>query len=148
MTINDECLDFRYPPKLRGISEIGKSVNFMIEEYKFGSIIIDGKIYQHDVEVRWTGEVFDWPRVESHIVDVEDIIDILEQNPETIVIGTGESGMAQVTERAKKEIEARGIELIVDKTEQATKTFNIRKDESIEEEGVQEKVIGLFHLTC
>ena len=120
----------------------------MIEEYKFGSINIDGKVYQHDIGINWAGQVFDWPRVESHIIDVEDIIDALEQGPETIVIGTGEQGMAQVTARAKKEIEARGIELIIDKTEQATKTFNIRKDESIEEECVQEKVIGFFHLTC
>lgn len=120
----------------------------MIDEYKFGSITIDGKIYQHDVEVRWTGEVLEWWREQSHIIDIEDIVEVLEQNPETIVIGTGESGLAQVTERARREINARGIELIVDKTEQATKTFNIRKDESFEEEGVQEKVIGLFHLTC
>jgi len=120
----------------------------MIEEYKFGSINIDGKVYQHDICINWAGEVFDWPRAESHIIDVEDIIDALEQSPETIIIGTGESGLAQVTERAKKEIVARGIELIIDKTEQATKTFNIRKEESLEEEGVQEKVIGLFHSTC
>lgn len=120
----------------------------MIEEYKFGSVVIDGKTYQHDVEVRWTGEVLDWWREQSHIIDVEDIIDALEQSPETIVIGTGEAGMAQITERAKKEIENRGIELVLDKTEQAAKTFNIRKEESLEEEGVQEKVIGLFHLTC
>ena len=120
----------------------------MIEEYKFGSINIDGKVYQHDIGINWAGEVFDWLRTKSHIIDAEDIIDALEQGPETIVIGTGESGMAQVTTRAKKEIEARGIELIIDKTEQATKTFNIRMEESVEEEGVQEKVVGLFHLTC
>ncbi len=120
----------------------------MIEEYKFGFIVIDGKTYQHDIGINWVGDIFEWPRAESHIIDIEDIVDALEQNPETIVIGTGESGMAQVTTRAKKEIEVRGIELIIDKTEQATKTFNIRKEESIEEEGVQEKVIGLFHLTC
>ncbi|MEK7503719.1 MAG: MTH938/NDUFAF3 family protein [Patescibacteria group bacterium] len=120
----------------------------MIEEYKFGSITINGKIYKHDIGINWEGEIFDWPRQESHIIDDEDIIDALEQRPETIVIGTGEQGMAQVTTRAKKEIESRGIELVVDKTEQATRTFNIRKDESFEEEGVQERVIGLFHLTC
>jgi len=120
----------------------------MIEEYRFGLVVIDGKTYQHDIEVRWTGEVLDWWREQSHIIDVEDIIDVLEQNPETIIIGTGESGMAHVTERARQEIEKRGIELVVDKTEQATKTFNIRKEESLEEEGVQEKVVGLFHLTC
>ena len=138
---------FPISPKIKG--DIGnQQINPMIEEYKFGSINIGGKIYRHDIGVNWKGEVFDWLRQESHIIDDEDIIDALEQGPETIVIGTGEAGMAQVTARAKKEIKVRGIELLIDKTEQATKTFNIRKDESFEEEGVQEKVIGLFHLTC
>ena len=45
----------------------------MIEEYKFGSITIDGKIYQQDIEVRWTDEILDWQRQESHIIDVEDV---------------------------------------------------------------------------
>ncbi|MFH1423859.1 MAG: MTH938/NDUFAF3 family protein [Candidatus Nealsonbacteria bacterium] len=120
----------------------------MIEEYKFGSITFDGKVYQHDIGISWAGEVFDWQRTESHVIDTEDIVDALEQGPETIVIGTGESGMAQVTTRAKKEIMDRGIELVIDKIEQATRTFNIRRDESFEEEGVQERVVGLFHLTC
>lgn len=120
----------------------------MIEEYKFGVIVIDGKTYHHDVEVRWTDEVLDWQRPESHLIDVEDMKRALEKDPETIVIGTGQSGIAQVTDKAKKEIEDRGIDLIIDKTEQAAKTFNIRKEESEEEKGKQEKVIGLFHLTC
>lgn len=120
----------------------------MIEEYHFGSIIIDGKTYNQDVEVRWTGEVLPWWRGESHVIDVEDVKRAVEQNPETIIIGTGESGVARVTEEAQKEIKSRGIELIIDLTEEATKTFNIIKEESKEEEGKQRKVIGLFHLTC
>ena len=120
----------------------------MIEEYKFGLIAIDGKVYNYDVEVRWTDEVLDWSREESHIIDVEDIQRALSQNPETIIIGVGETGMAEVTEEAKREITSRSIKLIIDRTEQAAKTFNIINDESLEEEGVQEKVIGLFHLTC
>lgn len=120
----------------------------MIDEYKFGSITISGKTYNHDVEVRWTGEVLPWWREESHVIDVDDVRGAIEQNPETIVIGTGESGVAKVTEEAKKEILSQGIKLIIDMTEQATRTFNIRKEESEEEEGKQEKVIGLFHLTC
>lgn len=120
----------------------------MIEEYRFGVITIDGKTYNHDVEVRWTGEVLKWWRGESHVIDVEDIERAIEQNPETIVIGTGESGIAEVTENCQKFIKEKGIELIIDKTEEATKTFNIIKEESKEEEGRQNKVIGLFHLTC
>jgi hypothetical protein len=116
----------------------------MIEEYHFGSITIDGKTYNHDVEVRWTGEVLDWWRKESHIVDLEDIKRALEEK----VIGTGESGIARVTERAQKEIEERGIKLIVDRTEEAVKTFNIINEESRPEKGKKTRVIGLFHLTC
>jgi len=77
------------------------------------------------VEVRWTGEVFDWLRKESHIVDLDDITRALEQNPEIIIIGTGESGIAKVFGRLKQEVESKGIQLIIDRTEQATKTFNI-----------------------
>ncbi len=120
----------------------------MIEEYKFGSIVIDGQTYHNDVEIRWTDEILDWSRDESHIIDVEDVKRALAENPQTIVIGTGETGSAQVTEEARREIKSRGIELIIDRTEQATKTFNIRKEESEEEEGEQERVIGLFYLTC
>lgn len=120
----------------------------VIEEYHFGSITIDGKTYNHDVEVRWTDEVLPWWRKESHVIDIEDVKRAVEQNPETIVIGTGESGVAKVTEAAQKFIIERGIKLIIDLTEPAIKTFNIRKEESGEEEGRQEKVIGLFHLTC
>lgn len=120
----------------------------MIERYSFGSITIAGRVFNHDIEVRWTGEVLKWWRGESHIIDVKDVKRAVEQNPETIIIGTGEAGLARVTEEAQKLIEEKGIRLIIDLTEQATKTFNIREEESKEEEGRQERVIGLFHLTC
>lgn len=120
----------------------------MVEKYKFGSITINGKTYNHDVEVRWSGEVLKWWRKESHIIAPEDVKRAISESPDVIIIGTGESGMAEVTEKTKKEIESKGINLIVDKTEEATKTFNIISEESREEEGEQRKVIGLFHLTC
>lgn len=131
----------------------------MIEEYHFGSITIDGKTYNHDVEVRWSGaakgelspyglEVLKWWRKEGHVIDIEDIRRILEQNPEVIIIGTGESGVAEVTEKAKDEIKFKGIELIIDLTGEAIKTFNVILEASEEEEGKKRKVIGLFHLTC
>lgn len=120
----------------------------MIEEYKFGSIIIDSKTLDYDVEVRWTDEVLKWWRKESHIIDIDDVKRAVEQNPDTIVIGTGETGVAKVTEEAKNFIKEKGIKLIIDFTEQATKTFNVVNEDSLEEEGEQDKVIGLFHLAC
>lgn len=114
---------------------------------------IDGKTYQHDVEVCWTGEVLKWWREKSHVFDVDSVKRAVEQNPDTIILGTGAYGIAKVTEEAQKFITEKfitekGIKLIIDRTEQATKTFNIICEEFEEEEGEQNKVIGLFHLTC
>lgn len=120
----------------------------MIEEYRFGQAIIDGKKYDNDIEVRWTDEVLPWEFRERHLIDVEEIKRAVGQNPETIIIGTGESGLAEVTKGAQNYIKESGIELIIDKTEEAIKTFNVMKEDSLEEENKQRKVIGLFHLTC
>ena len=117
----------------------------MIKEYKFGSITISGKTYEYDVEVRWNEEVLKWWRKESHVIDAEDVKRAAEQNPETIVIGTGESGVAKVTEEAKKFIKGKRIRLIIEQTGHAIKIFNIINEKS--QEG-QRKAIGLFHLTC
>ena len=120
----------------------------MIDEYRFGQLIIDGKIYNNDVEVRWNDEVLLWLRAESHKIRPKDVKRAVEADPEIIVIGTGEEAKAEVDEEAKREIRSKGIRLIIDATDDAAKTFNIIKEESLEEEGVQAKVIGLFHLTC
>lgn len=120
----------------------------MIEEYHFGSITINGKNYDHDVEVRWNGEVLEWWRKEGHVFDLEDVKRAVEQNPETIILGTGAYGICQVTKECQDFIKEKGIKLIIDNTEEAVKTFNIILKSSKGEEGKQEKVIGLFHLTC
>jgi hypothetical protein len=120
----------------------------MIEEYRFGFIRINGKNYDHDVEVRWTEEVLLWVFQERHKIDVREVKRAIDQKPDTIVIGTGESDLAKATPEAQEEIKNNGIKLIIDKTEDAVRTFNVLKEESEEEEGKQEKVIGLFHLTC
>jgi len=72
----------------------------------------------------------------------------VNQNPDIIVFGIGDSGMAKLTERAKDFLKERGIEFIVDNTGEAVKTFNVILEEAKEEEGKEKKVIGLFHLTC
>ncbi|MGB9743403.1 MAG: MTH938/NDUFAF3 family protein [Minisyncoccales bacterium] len=119
----------------------------MIEEYHFGSITINGQTYQHDVEVRWTGEVLEWRFRQRHLIDVEEVKRAVEEKPDTIIIGHGESGLAEVTPAAQEFIKQHGIELILDWTESAIKTFNLRL-EKVQEEGKKEKIIGLFHLTC
>lgn len=107
----------------------------MINEYHFGHITIDGKTYTHDVEVG--KQVIPWTRNAGHVIDVQDIQRAVNKNPDTIIIGTGESGIAKVTEQAKKEIENKNIHLIIAKTAEAVTIYNRSNN-----------AIGLFHLTC
>lgn len=112
----------------------------MIEEYRFGSIKIDGKSYDYDVQIGLDNEVKLWWRNESHQIEKRDIEEILSQNPEAIVIGTGEMGVARVSKKTQQEIKTKGIELIIEPTPEAIKSFNSLKN--------KKKVAGLFHLTC
>ncbi len=120
----------------------------MIEEYKFGSITIDGKTYHHDVEIRWTGEVLPWQRKISHLIEENDVLRAVGEKPETIMIGSGESGMARITDSVQRLIKEKGIKLIIDTTEEAVKTFNVIAEKSELENGVPARVIALLHLTC
>lgn len=105
--------------------------------------MIDNETYAKDVEVRYPdNDVLLWQKKESHVIDSEDVQRAIDQKPEIIIIGNGESGVAQIAEKAKKEIESSGIQLIIEKTGDAVKTFNA------EIQTKREKIIGLFHLTC
>lgn len=119
----------------------------MIEEYRSGTITIDGQSYKTDIETDWTGEIFGWDRKVANLIEADDVKLALIKQPETIIIGTGYDGAVEITDEAKALIVGNGVELIVDKTEDAVKTFNILKEDSLEEEGAQCRVVGLFSLT-
>ncbi len=113
----------------------------MIEEYKFGSITIDGKTYEHDVQLFPGCEVRLWWRKTSHEVTLDDIKGVIEQKPEIIAFGTGSPGMLEIPDDVKEKIKSQKIELIIEPTAKAIEKFN-----ELEKGG--KKVIGLFHLTC
>ena len=115
-------------------------VEGMIEEYNFGFMKINGQTYNHDVQIGLDNKVKLWWRSQSHEIWKRDIEEILGQGPEVIVIGTGEMGVAQITEEAHQEIISKKIKLIVEPTAEAVKSFNSLKGDR--------KVAGLFHLTC
>ena len=96
----------------------------MIEEYNFGFIKINGQAYNHDVQIGLDNEVKFWWRNQSHQIEKRDAEEVLSQNPEIIVIGTGELGVAKISEEARQATKAKGIELIIEPTPEAIKSFN------------------------
>ncbi len=118
----------------------------MIGSYEFGKITINGETYNHDVEVRWNGEVLEWWRDKGHVFAVDDLKRAIQQEPDAIVLGTGARGVAEVPKEARSFIEKKDIKLIIDKTKPAVESFDTLIEKGNEQ--APQKVVGLFHLTC
>jgi len=112
----------------------------MIDSYDFGRIIINGRRYTTDLIV-FPDRVKDgWWRKEGHSLRIEDLDEVVQDNPKVILIGTGYSGLMKVPAETKEYVESKGIELIAQRTTEACKTFN-RLVKS-------KKVVAALHLTC
>jgi hypothetical protein len=112
----------------------------MIEEYDFGRIIIDGKVYTQDVIIYPDRVEGGWWRREGHELSVADIGGILREKPEVLVVGTGNAGLMQVLDEVRTLLSSRGIKLIEKPTKEACKVFNELSEKT--------RVIAALHLTC
>lgn len=109
----------------------------MIEHYSFGRIVIDGTEYTSDVLI--VGEkVHSWWRKQGHRVAPEDLDAVVNESPETLVVGMGAYGAMKVPDKTKDFLRNRGIKLIAEKTGDAVTVFN----------KLTGKKAAAFHLTC
>lgn len=113
----------------------------MIESYGFGRIVIEGKEYTTDVII-FSDRVKDgWWRKEGHRLRIEDVEEVIKERPEVLIVGTGYWGLMRVPTETKRRIEERGIELIIQPTKQACKTYN-----KLIQSG--KDAVAAFHLAC
>jgi hypothetical protein len=114
----------------------------MIEQYTTAShMTVQRTKYYQDLKII-QGDVKDnWWRKEGHRLNAADISDILSAKPDVLVIGTGYAGNMRVPVSLRTAIEGQDIKVIVEKTSEATKTFNRLFTQG-------KDVAGAFHLTC
>ena len=111
----------------------------IINSVKFGSISIDSKTYNEDVKILPSGKVLKrWGPKGSHVICLEEFDEILKEKPTAIVIGIGQHEVAKLEPDAKKQIQTKGIKLIIESTPKAVASFN----------NLNRRKAGLFHLTC
>ena len=114
----------------------------MIESYKFGNIVVDGKSYTKDIIILPNKKVISpWWRNSGHIVKLSDLRNILSENPMHLVIGTGNSGQMKPAHGLIDTLEQQNINTTVLPTQQASKKYNSLCGESLH-------VAACFHLTC
>jgi hypothetical protein len=112
-----------------------------VEQYDFGRIVIEGKTYTSDIILGDEVLNSSWWRKEGHRVQIEDIKEILDYNPEVVVFGTGYHGIVRVNDDVLNLLRERGIEVELHRSSNAVKRFN-----ELVEAG--KKVVLAVHLTC
>ena len=113
----------------------------MITDFSFGKIVVNEKTDSDDIKVVRGRVIADWWRKRGHRVDVEDIADILESEPDTVVIGKGSPGLMKTSNHLRESLVTNNIVLIEKKTSKAIEVFN-----KLFQEG--RKVDAGFHITC
>ena len=115
----------------------------VINSTKFGSVTIDGKIYDEEDNyiVFWDGEIIGLHTAERHVFGKPELNIILKKNPDMVIVGTGDSGLLRVSEEVRNLCRRKGIKLIEMRSRGAIIKFN----EAFNQE---KKVVAFIHVTC
>ena len=116
-----------------------------IDHTQFGSITIEGTVFEHDIIVRLNGRVEKRKKKlskavygTSHIVSLDEARYIYEDGAERLVIGAGQQGLVKLSSEAAEYLQRVKCQVELLPTPEAIQAWN-------QAEGA---VIGLFHVTC
>jgi len=112
----------------------------IIDSYQFGLLVVNGKRYTSDVIIFPDRVRGDWWTKRGHQLCLDDIAEVLAENPEVLVVGTGDSGLVRVLPEVREGVDAQGIKLIVETTDKACNIYNQLCH--------SQKVVAALHLTC
>jgi len=116
-----------------------------IDKLSFGSIIIEGKKYSRDVLIFADGRVKKrkggFLMFGSHNIKKEEIEELAQGEPETIIAGTGTSGKASLAPEVEDWAREKNLNLIVQPSYEAVTRLNKLTEQ-------KKKVAALIHITC
>ncbi|MBN1348720.1 hypothetical protein JXJ21_04860 [candidate division KSB1 bacterium] len=116
-----------------------------IDKTGFGWIVIDGARYEYDVLIRPDGKIKKRKKAlskkvygTSHKVSKEEAKHIFKHAAEKLVVGTGQTGLLELSDDARKFFAKHHCGVELHPTPEAIDAWNRAGN----------TVIGLFHLTC
>ena len=116
-----------------------------IDETQFGSVTIDGKVFEHDVLIRLGGKVEKRKKKlskavygTSHTISLAEASHVHQKGAGRLLIGAGQHGRVRLSEEAAALFERRRCRVELLPTPEMISVWN-------RAEGA---VIGLVHVTC
>ena len=116
-----------------------------IDNTKFGSITIAGKLYDHDLIIRSNGRIEKRKKKmsksiygTSHMISLAEAQYVYEEGAELIIIGAGQNGMVKLSGEADDYFHQQNCAVKILPTSEAIRYWN----------GAKGAIVGLFHVTC
>ncbi len=116
-----------------------------IDSASFGSIIVDGKKYIHDIIISLDGRVSKRKKKlskqvfgTSHVISLLEAEYVYESGAERIIVGAGHNGMVILSTEAADFFRSNICSVVLLPTPEAAHAFNTSTG----------KMIALFHITC
>jgi hypothetical protein len=111
----------------------------VIQDYRFGRIVIDGEEQTRDVIVLPDRVVTNWWRGDGHKLVLNDLDDVLEELPRHLVVGTGAYGQLRPEPETLDQLRERGIVVEALPTAEAVRRYG---------ELDPLRTAAALHLTC
>lgn len=116
-----------------------------IDRTMFGSVTIEGEIFEYDVLIRLSGKVKKRKKKlskavygTSHTISLDEARHVYQKGAERLIVGSGQYGLVELSDEAADYLEEQGCRVDLLPMKGAIEAWN-------EAEGA---VIGLFHVTC
>lgn len=116
-----------------------------IDRTMFGSVTIEGEVFERDVVIRLGGKIKKRKKKlskavygTSHTISMDEAQHVYQEGAERLIIGAGQFGLVELSDEAADFFDQQGCEVDLMPMKQAIKAWN-------KAEGA---VIGLFHVTC
>ncbi len=116
-----------------------------INKTSFGSITVNGTSYDHDIIITLDGVVKKRKKRlskavygTSHMISKDEIIYVYQNESEGIIIGSGQHGIAELSDEAATFLRSKNCQVVLKPTLKAIQEWN----------NTDGKWLGLFHITC
>jgi len=110
-----------------------------IEGYRFGHVVVDGEEQTRDLIVLPDRVLRGWWRADGHRLVLADLADVIEDLPESVLVGTGAYGQMRPDPGTLDALRARGVDVEVLPTAEAVQRYGQLDPR---------KTAAALHLTC
>ena len=90
-----------------------------IDQYEFGRIVVDGREETKDLIVLPDRVVRNWWREDGHALVLDDLVEVLDELPPHLVVGTGADGRMRPDPEMVQHLQERGVTVEALPTDQA-----------------------------